>query len=180
MFYEKAVVFKDYLPQRLKDYIEIDAINHAVNIEYGRMMEYIKNGVNNKSIAHADLQGVARWEKILGVTSPLHSTLESRRDALKARLMTKPPINIKVLKGIVEAYMEVPVDITVKDFTVKITYRGETKVSDLRPLFATAYQTIPANLLMDITYAYVTWGEIAGMTWAVVEEKTWDELRKGI
>lgn len=180
MFYDKAIAFKEYLPQRLQGYTEIDAIDQAVNAEFGRLMGCLKTGADNRSIAHADLEGVARWEKILGVTSPLHSTLESRRDALKARLMTKPPINLKVLRGIVEAYMEVPVEINVADFTAKITYRGETKVSDLRPLLATAYQTIPANLLMEIAYAYVTWAEISGMTWAQAAEQTWDQLRKGI
>lgn len=180
MFFDEAIVYKDYLPERLQGYVEIDALNNSINLEFGKLMEFVKKGINNKSIANADVDGVARWEKLLGVTSPLNSTLQARRDALKARLMTKPPINKVVLKGIVEAYMGVEVDIEVVDFVVKVTYRGESRVADLKPLYVTAYETIPANLLMDISYAYLTWSEVSAITWGQAAGKTWDQFRKGL
>lgn len=137
----------------------------------------------NKSVSTADEAGCARWEKILGVSTPMNATLQARRDALKAKLMTKPPINLRVLKAIVEAYMGLAVDISVDGFMVKIRYRGESRIADLNPLIATAYEKIPANMLMDIAYAYLIWDELdaQNITFDALDAKnlTMTDLERG-
>ncbi len=182
MFFDDAHQYKEYLPERLQDYVEINAVDQVIKIELQSLMNHIKQNITNKAIKYADEAGVLRWEKILGVSAPLNSTLQARRDALTAKLMTKPPINLQVLKAIVEAYMGLEVDITVENFTVKIRYRGESRIADLNPLYATAYKIIPANLLMQIAYLWVTWGEVKASfpTWGDAAAKTWGEIRKGV
>ena len=181
MFYDDTADYKSYLPDSFQDVVEIDAIAGTVNIEIDKLSALVKGMVGNKSVATADEAGCARWEKILGVTTPMNSTLQARRDALKAKLMTKPPINLQVLKSIVEAYMGLPVTISVDRYTVKIRYRGESRIADLNPLIATAYEKIPANMLMDIAYLYATWGEVKATypTWNDVKDKTWEQIHKG-
>ena len=77
--------------------------------------------------------------------------------------------------------MGLGVDIDVENFVVKIRYRGESRIADLNPLYATAYEMIPANLLLDIAYLYMTWGEVKSNypTWGDVKAKTWDAIHKG-
>lgn len=182
MFYEDAPQYKEYLPDVWQDYVEIDALDHVIKIEMRKLLDYVKQNIGNKSIRHANEQGVNHWEKILHVSSPLNSTLRARKDALQAKLMTNPPINLNTLKAVVEAYMGLEVNVTVEDYTIKIRYRGVSRIADLKPLYKTAYDIIPANLIIDISYLWVTWGEIKEQypTWGDVAKKTWDDLRKGV
>ncbi|WP_243187278.1 putative phage tail protein [Faecalispora jeddahensis] len=181
MFYDHKNDFKGYLIEKLQDVVEIDAIAGVVNIQMDALSEQVRRMVKNKSVSTCDEAGAQRWERLLGVSSPLNSTLQARRDALKAKLMTKPPINEKALRAVVEAYMGLGVDIDVENFVVKIRYRGESRIADLNPLYATAYEMIPANLLLDIAYLYLTWGEVKSnySTWGDVKAKTWDAIHKG-
>ncbi|WP_283609190.1 putative phage tail protein [Faecalispora anaeroviscerum] len=173
MFYDHKNDYKAYLIDKLQDVVEIDAIAGVVNIQMDVLSEQVRRMVKNKSVSTCDEAGAQRWEKLLGVSSPLNSTLQARRDALKAKLMTKPPINTTVLRGMVEAYMGLGVTVTVKDSVIQIRYRGESRIADLKPLYKTAYEMIPANLLLDIAYLYVTWDELDGqsITFDQLDEK---------
>ncbi|WP_085832124.1 putative phage tail protein [Clostridium merdae] len=183
MFYDHKNDFKGYLIDRLQDVVEIDAIAGVVNIQMDALSEQVRKMVKNKSVSTCDEEGAQRWEKLLGVSSPMNSTLQARRDALKAKLMTKPPININVLRNMVEAYMGLNVEVSVEDFVIKVRYRGESRISDLKPLYVTAYETIPANLLLDIAYIYLTWDELddQALTFDQLDEKnlTLTQLERG-
>ena len=97
--------------------------------------------------------------------------------------MTKPPINVQTIKGIIEAYMGLAVEVTVAGYQVDVKYRGTSRISDLAPLYATLYETIPANLLISINYLYLTWPELDAqkMTFAQLDSKslTWNDFEKG-
>ena len=181
MFYDDTADYKSYLPDLFQGVVEIDAIAETVNIKVDKLSALVREMVGNKSVATANEAGCARWEKMLGVNAPMNATLQARRDALKAKLMTKPPINLQVLKAIVEAYMGLEVDVSVDGYTVKIRYRGESRIPDLNPLIATAYEKIPANMLIDIAYLYATWEEVKTTypTWNDVKAKTWQQIHKG-
>lgn len=182
MFYEDPAEYKSYLPEKLQSTVEINALDTAVRSELDNFMVQIKKNVDNKFVSTGDEEGSLRWEKLLNVTTPLNGTLQARRDALKAKLMTKPPINLQVLKGIIEAYMGLEVDISVENFMIKVRYRGESRIKDLNPLYVTGYETIPASMLMDISYLYFAWGEVkaAYPTWGDVKVKTWERIHKGV
>lgn len=111
MFYEEKADYLRLLPSVLGRVLEFRELAKSSDIQIDRLNSSIKNGVNNKSIAFSNEQGVLRWEKILAVSSPLNSTLQSRKNALKAKLMTKPPINMTTLRNVVETFIGVPVDI---------------------------------------------------------------------
>lgn len=183
MFYEEPAEYKSYLPEKIQSTVEINALDVAVRAELDNFMSQIKKNVDNKFVSFCDEGGALRWEKLLGAATPLNGTLQARRDALKAKLMTKPPINLQVLKGIVEAYMGLGVDISVDNFMVKVKYRGESRIKDLNPLYVTAYEAIPANMLMDIAYLYLLWSETdaKNLTWGQTDAKnlTWYQWERG-
>jgi len=182
MFYDDPSDYLRLLPDNWRELLEIQAIANGVNIQLGRVLERISAGVANKSVSLADEEGVARWEKILGVTSPLNSSLQSRREALRAKLMAKPPINLQSFKAVVEAYMGLEVDVELgTDYTLRVWYRGESRQPDLNPLYATVYEMIPANLTVEIAYRWVTWGEVKTSyeTWGDLLALTWGEVKKG-
>jgi uncharacterized protein YmfQ (DUF2313 family) len=183
MFYDDKSNYVELLPERLQGIIELNAIGNAVNIQLDKLSAYIKKWADNKSPSNADEDGCARWEKILALSTPLNGTLQSRRDAIRAKLMSKPPINLNALKAIVEAYMGLEVDVTLDGYTAHIRYRGESRIADLNPLYATMWQTIPANMLVDIAYLYLIWDELDAqkLTFDGLDAKslTMDALEKG-
>lgn len=183
MFYNTPADFLSRLPERLQGVTEFSALAGAVNPELDAVNAAAGAMTANTRISTASAAGLARWEAMLGVSTPLNDSLKARREALKARLMTKPPINLKTLEGIIEAYMGVQVEISVKDSVVSVVYRGTSQVEDLTPLFATMYETVPASLIVQIAYKYLIWRELdaQGLTFASLNALalTWDTLERG-
>lgn len=186
LFYDAFYVdekseYKTLLPPIFQDVIEINTLDNAITIQLSKLNALIKESVDNKSITYATEQGVARWEKIIGVSSPINSTLQARKDALKAKLIAKPPINMCTLKTIIEAYMGLQVDITLKDYQITVKYRGTSRIADLKPLYATIYETIPASMLLDIAYAFATYAEETARftTYADQAGYTYEQIKKG-
>ena len=111
------------------------------------------------------------------------ATLQARRDAIRAKIITKPPINLRVLQSIVEAYMGLGADVSLDGYQVHIKYRGESRIADLNPLYATMWKAVPANMLVDIAYAYLTWDELdaQSLTFDQLDAKslTMNDFEKG-
>lgn len=181
MFYDNPSNYLDWIPDVLQGIVEVDEIAGTVDFEIDKLSATIKTAVDNRFPSAADASGCARWEKILGLSTPLNGTLQARRDAIWAAIITKPPINLQTLKSVVEAYMGLEVDLTLDGYQVHIRYRGESRIADLNPLYTTMWKTIPANMLVDIAYLYVTWGEAmaAYPTWGGMAAKTWEQIHKG-
>lgn len=173
--------YETHIPEQLTDFAEVKALSTEVNVQikdvYGAMEVLLKNVITNTM----DEKVVARWEKILSITSPSEATLEARRNAILAKFKSRPPINLETLKNIVEAYLGVPVDVksNEQDYVVTIKYRGLKSLPDLTPLYNTVYQIIPANILMEIVYAFVVWDEVIAKTWDSVSSKTWNQIMMG-
>ncbi|WMJ82734.1 putative phage tail protein [Oscillospiraceae bacterium LTW-04] len=176
MFYNTPADFLSHLPERLQSVTEFAALAGVVNPELDETNAAVAVMVANAAISTADAVGLSRWEAILGVSAPLNGTLKSRREALMARLKTKPPINLETLRGIIETYMGVSVEIGLADSVVSVVYRGTARVADLRPLYATLYETIPAILLVQIAYKYLVWNELdaQGLTFSALDTKDFD------
>ena len=179
LWWDSQSDYASFLPKMWDQIEEVAAIAQAVNPEIDNIKGELRRLVYNRFPQAADEEGIARWEKLLGVSSPLNSSLKARREAVLAKLRTKPPINLITLKEIIEAYMGVTVEIYLDGYTVKVRYRGESRIADLAPLYATAYETIPANLILEIAYAYVTWVEVLSKSWETAKQGSWDQLRRG-
>ncbi len=180
LWWDSQSDYASFLPKLWDQIEEVESIAQAVNPELDAVKGRLRQLIYNRFPQTADEAGIARWEKLLGVSSPLNSSLKARREAVLAKLRTKPPINRMTLKEIIEAYMGVTVEICLDGYTVKVQYRGESRIADLTPLYATAYETIPANLILEIAYAYVTWEEVLSESWQAAKQGSWDNIRKGI
>lgn len=182
-FYDNPIDYMEYIPQNLQEIIEINAMSGAINIELQKLNDYIKKWCENMLLKNADLEGVERWEKMLNIYNPLMPDLQSRINNIRSKLITRPPINISTLKQIVEAYMGVEVDVAVKNYKATIWYRGESKIADLKPLYKTIYDTIPAHILCEIMYRWLVFDELdlQNITFNDLDSKnlTFDDFEKG-
>lgn len=160
MFYDEKADYAGLLPERLREVLEFAALADAVGEQIDILNAKIKRMAQNMVILDSDEEAVARRERIWGAYSPMSRDLQARREALRAGLMTNPPINLKTLKSIIETYMGLEVMITVAGQTVRVKYRGESRISDLLPLYVTIYEAIPANMLLYIVYNYMNFDEL--------------------
>lgn len=174
---KEARPYIDHVPEFLREIIEIKALGNAIQISMAKFYDAMDELVSNQYPDTMSAVIVERWEKILNLSTPINGSLESRRQAIKAKLLTKPPINLQTLKAVIEAYLGVGVNCSLleKPYTINVTYRGLTSIPDLEPLYQTIYELIPANMALEIAYAYIKWQEILEMQkiWEKVKEKDW-------
>ena len=182
-FYERRSDLASLLPDRLGEVYELAVICAAAGQRIDEANLLISKAVDNNFITTADIDGILRWESILGVSSPLDQTMQARRDALISKLITRPPINLAVLKNIIQAYMGLEVELSVDGYTVKASYRGQSRLEDLTPLFVTVNQAIPADMLFEIKYRYLVWQEFDGLELDFdgldAQNAVWDGFEKG-
>lgn len=174
---KEARPYIDHVPEFLREIIEIKALGNAIQISMAKFYDAMDELVSNQYPDTMSVTIVDRWEKILNLSTPINGSLESRRQAIKAKLLTKPPINLQTLKAVIEVYLGVGVNCSLleKPYTINVTYRGLTSIPDLEPLYQTIYELIPANMVLEIAYAYIKWQEILDkeQTWEKVKEKDW-------
>lgn len=176
MFENEKGTYIKHIPEQLREFVEIQALNGSFNIELDKVYAYINQIINNAITDTMSLEIVERWEAIFGIATPAEATIEARRNNILSKFKTQPPINLQALKDIVEAYLGVPVDVYTEGYIVNVRYRGVKKLPDMTPLYQTIYNILPANILMALSYAYYTWEETMNSTWNDLSSESWDSV----
>lgn len=87
----------DYLPPFLREYREFGAIANAEEPELQRLSTTSLRLLKNQFIATADEDGIAEFEKILGITPQSSEPLESRRSRVMSRWFSEIPYTLQTL-----------------------------------------------------------------------------------
>ena len=177
MFYDDQADYLYFLPDKIASTEEARAIAEAINPEIDLLSATIKMMANDKNISTASITGIARWEDMLGINPVQGATLEQRRDAVKSKLISKPPINLRRLEEVVSTYLGVPATAEVKNYILTIWYRGAIIGDGQDALQENVERIIPANLVLKILYNYIRWGAIKPLTWGQLKQKTWQQVR---
>lgn len=107
----REVNIQNYQPPLVRKQREMGYITSAENPEFERIYELLDIAMKDQFVVTATEIGISRWEKILKIKPPAGSTLEQRRAAVLARLLSNMPINLEVVRQVVETYLGVPADI---------------------------------------------------------------------
>ena len=89
-----------YLPPFLQEYKEINATLTAENPEFSLIWSAKEQILYNCFIATADANGIARYEKILGIYPSPEDTLESRRSRVQVQRTNLIPYTLRSLIGL--------------------------------------------------------------------------------
>lgn len=87
----------DYLPTFLREYREFGAIANAEEPELQRFSTMSLKLLKNQFIATADEDGIAEFEKILGILPQSNEPLESRRSRVMSRWFSEIPYTLRTL-----------------------------------------------------------------------------------
>lgn len=167
----------DYLPECLK-YNEI-FVQLAKGIDKGftDLKIYAEKVVQNCSVLTADDNIISRYEKMFSLSSKGLS-LEYRRKRIISQLQQRPPINDSMLKLMMSGILGniTKIEKNRNEYSLIVKYRQKTGYEDIDYAKNLLRKLVPANLMLDILYAYTEWQDVAPLLWSTVQSYTWQQL----
>mgnify|MGYP004733228743 CR=1 FL=1 len=176
-WYNSNVSMLDYLPSCLNENEIFVQLSKGVDKGIKDLKKYAAEAVKNCCIATADEKIIGRYENIFGLSSKGLS-LEYRRERIKSRLRQKPPVNEAALKKMMTGVFGKITKVMQgeEDYSVIVKYSEKTGYEDFDYAKDLLRKIVPANLLLEIVYAYVEWQSVRIYDWDDVKKYTWKEL----
>jgi hypothetical protein len=177
MWLEKDSDYLAYLPAVYGESIAFERLAAAINPELDEFKAAITGLLANGSLLTADAETLRRYQKFFGIQSA--AATEELRCQIMARLRERPPINGQKLAYWLDALTGTIHQISsgVDPFSVVIKYKTETGL-DEDYLYSQLQRILPANLMIELIYAFFEWQMVESFSWQEVKNYTWDELRK--
>lgn len=94
---EKEIDLLSYLPNFLREYDELKAALDAENPEFELLWGQADKVLDNSFINTADEQGIKRFEKLMGILPDSKSDLETRRNTVRVRWLSRLPYTYRML-----------------------------------------------------------------------------------
>lgn len=88
----------DYLPPFMQEYKQMQEIMNSEQPEFDLAWETCDRTMLDLFIVSATETGIARWEKMLGITPKIADTLEERRFRILARINQELPYTMRKLE----------------------------------------------------------------------------------
>ena len=143
----------EYLPETLKDVIDLKLLNEDLDIELEQLDGYITGIGKEVIVKSASLYGIEKWEKALGITPKDGDSLETRRFRVNNLLTSKLPYTfrwlIKKLTQITGSPSGYTLNINQDDYAITIVLSG----LDTNMMIAVQKQlrnAIPSNMVLEI------------------------------
>lgn len=173
---------ESYYPDILKEVREFQALAVAENPEMELIYTAVDEVMDEQFISTAKTYGVARLEKIVGITPKATDTLEERKFKLLAKYNEDKPYTVTKLNELLttlcgtDGYV---LEINNGEFTLKVkvaltSKKNKDAVSQL------VERIVPVNMVISVELMYNQWQTAAGLTWDDVRGMTWEELREEV
>lgn len=143
----------EYLPETLKDVIDLKLLNEDLDIELEQLDGYITGIGKEVIVESASLYGIQKWEKALGITPKDGDSLETRRFRVNNLLTSKLPYTyrwlIQKLTQITGSPSGYTLNINQDDYAITIVLSG----LDTNMMIEVQKQlrnAIPSNMVLEI------------------------------
>lgn len=178
----RTILLKGYLPEVLKNVRELDAIMDAENPEIEAEWQACEDCMNDQFISEATENGIARREKMLGITPFATDTLDDRRFRLLSRYMEDIPYTRKALINMLTSLCGeggYQLIITTGEFNVavKVALTAKKQTDSVQELLE---RILPYNMTFTVELLYNTWGQIKAYTWGELKLLTWREIKEEV
>lgn len=178
----RTVDLKEYLPDVLKDVREMRAIMDAETPEVRAIWSACEDCMNDQFISEATENGVARREKMLGITPFATDTLDDRKFRLLSRYNENVPYTKKSLSALLESLCgagSYTLTITAATFTVNVKValgvkRQEMIISEMLE------RILPYNMAFTVALLYNTWDMVKPYKWSEIKALTWKDLKEEV
>ena len=159
------------LPRFYRGLKEMQQIQSTLQQELTAAEDYIKDILAQMSL-HSATWGLRLWEKELGLETNESLSFTMRREIIRAKMRGSGTTTKKLVTEVAQSYSygEVTVTEVNEIYTIKITFVGEKGIpANLAALKRALREIIPAHLVVQYVFTYLTWDEFDAYN------KTWDE-----
>jgi len=157
-----AVDISKYFPDIVQDVREFKEFAKAVNPEFDIARERQEGQLRNQYIMSSDETGIARYERLMGISPMATATLEERRMAVLAGWNSSTPFSERKLIDMLDAicmhdfYL---LDLQIVNYRLEVTLELEAKhtratVEDLLE------RIVPQNMEIDVKLRGNTYGNL--------------------
>ncbi len=178
----RTIDLGEYLPDILKGTREMEAIMEAETPEVAAIWAGCEDLMNDQFIWEATENGVARREKMLGVSPFATDTLADRKFRVLSRYNENIPYTRRsLMRQLATLCGEdgYSIQFLTKDFTVKVKValtarKQEAAVGEMLE------RILPYNMAFTVELMYNQWQKVAAYTWGEVNKFTWNQLREEV
>ena len=176
-WYDENISMLSYLPNCVSSSELFSALAKGVDYGIKELKRYAKQVVNNCYILTADEKTVNRYEK-LWLLAADGLSLDARKQRILAKMRQRPPINEAMLKLMMVGILGeiVKVENGIEDYSVIVKYREQTGTENVEFAKALLRELIPANMLLEIVYAYIEWKDVRAATWDILKAYSWKDV----
>ena len=171
----------DYLPEYLQEYKEIRELMSTEQPEFQFIWERFDALVSDQDVETATLNGVKRWETVLGINPKATDTLEERKFRIMIKLNQQLPYTYKFLQqqltslcGAEGKGFRLVLDPNEYSLIVKLALSNKNNYDDVSDMLK---RFVPANLVVEINLMYNQQKELHKYTHAQLHAYTHEQLR---
>ncbi len=171
-----------YLPDVLKDTKEMQAIMAAEMPEIQALWQACEDVLNDQFIVEATENGVARREKMLGISPFATDTLDDRKFRILSRYNEQLPYTRQSLRQRLATLCGedgYSIEFLTKDFTVKVKVELTVKKQEAA-VGEMLERVLPYNMAFTVELLYNQWQMLEDSTWEAFASKTWNEIREEV
>lgn len=178
----RDIALKTYLPPVLDGVVEMQAVMDAETPQVSAIWDACEDCMNDQFISEATESGIARREKMLGITPFSSDTLEDRRFRLFARYGEAVPYTRRSLAALLESlcgHDGYILTITTSAFNVEVKVALEVK-KQRDAVSETLERVLPYNMEYAVELLYNTWEQVAPYTWGALSALTWKDIKEEV
>lgn len=168
-----------YLPEYYQGVLEMEALQASAGAACGEIAYAVADSDDQKTLESATW-GLARWERMLGLTTDLSKSYATRREMIKAKLRGSGTTTPEMIRRTASAFSGGDVEVV----EVPGAYRFEVRFvgtlgipANMARLIQIMEEIKPAHLDYSFVYSYTWWDSLKSLTWNSAHGKTWNELR---
>lgn len=168
-----------YFPPVVAETKEIKHISNALTNEFKRLQRARDETYKNQYVSTLEPSGCKRWETMLNIPSKQTDSLETRRMRIGSQIVSEIPYT----KATLESYLtnvcgDSGYFLEIDHANLSIVVKLELTVKEQQKIVeSTLEKIIPANMILDVSIRYITYGELANYTHEQLSTYTYDELR---
>lgn len=179
---DREISLLEYLPGVLREIKEFKAIATAENPEIVKVWEELQSVLDDQFINNSTLNGVKRWEAILGIRALDSDSLSDRKFRILTRLNEQLPYTYRNLEAQLALLCgtngyKLILDNESYILTVKIALTAKKKFEEVGSLLD---RVVPCNMIISLLLIYNQHKTLHRFTHAELKQYTHKELREEV
>ncbi|WP_313132654.1 putative phage tail protein [Anaerocolumna sp.] len=179
---DREINLIEYLPGVLREVKEFKAFAKAENPEAIKLWEELENVLDDQFVNESTLNGVKRWESILGIKALDTDTLSDRKFRILSRLNEQLPYTYKNLESQLsllcgENGYKLHLDNSTYELIVKVALTAKKKFAEVGNLLD---RVVPCNIVISLILMYNQHSTLSQFTHAHLSQYTHNQLREEV